>query len=188
MHNIEPYYNWIHLYSANKDERSPFYGKVNSEFHFTDKIYNHLIHPQWDNFGSPTLFIKILFADYAEQFCIIEMIGEWNDFIENDIMTLLHEVIEPMQEEGILKFILIGENVLNFHGSDDEYYQDWSDNNEEGWICLLNLNQHVQEEMKEQNIDSHWIWGGKLNEMEWRKLKPVEIMQQVESTMRHWLA
>jgi hypothetical protein len=187
MHNIEPYYNWIHLYSANKDERTPFYAREYSEFHFTDKIYNHLIHPQWDNFGSPTLFLKILYTDYHEHYCIIELIGEWNDCIENDIMTLLHEILEPMQLEGITKFVLIGENVLNFHSSDDEYYQDWNDNNPEGWVCLVNFLPHVLEEMASQNIDAHWIWGGELNEMEWRKLKPSELIQQIEKTINHWL-
>ena len=32
--------------------------------------------------------MKILFADYEQNFAIIELIGEWNDAIENDIMTL----------------------------------------------------------------------------------------------------
>ncbi len=27
-------------------------------------------------------------ADYQEQYMIIELIGEWNDAIENDIMSL----------------------------------------------------------------------------------------------------
>jgi hypothetical protein len=43
------------------------------------------------------------------------MMGEWNDCINNDIMFLKRDVIEPMLENGSVKFILVGENVLNFH-------------------------------------------------------------------------
>ncbi len=85
MHEIEPYFNWRHLYIADEDVKSPFYGRTYSEFEFTQTVYNFYIHPQWDDFGSSTLYIKILFADYETGFAIIEMIGEWNDAIENDI-------------------------------------------------------------------------------------------------------
>jgi hypothetical protein len=30
----------------------------------------------------------VLLADYEEKYAVIEMIGEWNDAIENDIMEL----------------------------------------------------------------------------------------------------
>ncbi len=124
MHYIEPFYSWRNYYIASEDPSSPFYGREYSEFTFTDRIYNFLIHPQWDNIGSPTLFIKVLFIDYDEGYGIIELIGEWNDAIENDIMTLKRDIIEPIMEHGIDKFILIGENVLNFHYSDDCYYEE----------------------------------------------------------------
>ena len=103
MHNIEPFFNWRHLYTAESDSRSYFYGKQYSEFEFTNRIYNFVLHPQWDDFGSDTLFIKILFVDYDEGYCIIEMIGEWNDAIENDIMELKREVLDKLMEEGIIK-------------------------------------------------------------------------------------
>ena len=77
--------------------------------------------------GSTTLFVKILFADYEERFAILEFIGEWNDTLFNDVMTLKRNVIEPLLSEGIERFILIGENVLNFHASDDCYYEEWFD-------------------------------------------------------------
>ncbi len=54
----------------------------------TQTIYNYYIHPQWDDFGSRTLYLKVLLADYDEQYVIIELFGEWNDAIENDIMNL----------------------------------------------------------------------------------------------------
>src|SRR5690554_1415525 len=86
MHELEPYFNWRDHYVSSEDERSPFYNKEYSEFEYSEVVYNYLLHPQWDNFGSPTLFIKILFTDYEEGFTVIELIGEWNDAINNDIM------------------------------------------------------------------------------------------------------
>lgn len=74
-----------------------------------------MIHPQWDHFGSNTLYIKILFVDYAEGFCIIELIGEWNDALYNDIMQLKREVLEILMDCRINRFVIIGENVMNFH-------------------------------------------------------------------------
>ena len=71
MHTLEPYFNWRNLYVASEDKRSPFFGKEYSEFKYTEQIYNHLIHPQWDNIGSTTLFAKILFTDYDDGYCIM---------------------------------------------------------------------------------------------------------------------
>ena len=106
MHDLEPHFAWINLYSAAADERSPFFNREYNEFYFDKTVYNYYIHPQWDHFGSNTLYIKILFADYQEGFAIIEMMGEWNDALYNDIMQLKREVLEILTQEGINKFIL----------------------------------------------------------------------------------
>ena len=120
MHTLEPYYNWRHIYVSEDDMRSPFYGRDYSEFEYSLTVYNYYIHPQWDDFGSRTLYLKVLIADYDEGYAVIELIGEWNDALENDIMELKREVLDKFMYEHIHKFILIGENVLNFHsdGSD----------------------------------------------------------------------
>ncbi len=104
MQNIEPYDNWRYLYASEDDERSPFHGRTYSEFEFTKTVYNYYIHPQWDEFGSGTLYIKILMIDYSSSYAIIEMLGEWNDAIENDIMTLKRDVIDKLIREGITKY------------------------------------------------------------------------------------
>jgi len=132
MHTIEPYWNWRNLYTAEEDERSPFYGREYSELYYTDAIYDHYIHPQWDNFGSNTLFLKILFVDYDDGYAFIELIGEWNDTLYNDIMTLKREIIDELITEGVTKFVLLGDNVLSFHSSDDSYYEEWSEDVEDG--------------------------------------------------------
>ena len=155
MHEIEPFYNWRHLYTAEEDERSPFYGRTYSEFEFSQVIYNYYIHPQWDDFGSRTLYMKILFADYEQHFAIIELIGEWNDAIENDIMTMKRDVIDKLFAEGITKFILIAENVLNFHSSDREYYQEWFEEvtDENGWIVSLNMPEPAQYDFRKKKLN-----------------------------------
>ena len=138
MHDIEPFYNWRHIYVSEEDERSPFYQREYSEFEFTQTVYNYYIHPQWDEFGSRTLYLKVLQADYDEHYVVIELLGEWNDAIENDIMTLKRDVIDKFEQEGIHKFILITENVMNFHSGDRDYYEEWYEevNGEPGLLVI----------------------------------------------------
>jgi hypothetical protein len=181
VHSIEPYYHWRNLYVASEDEASPFYERDYSEFEFGNKVYNYLIHPQWDHFGSHTLYLKILYVDYDSEYCIIEMIGEWNDTIENDIMTLKRDVIDELVMAGLNKFILIGENVLNFHGSDDCYYEEWIDDIEDGWVAMINFHEHVEAEMKAVGIDQYFMMEGELDMIEWRTYLPHQFYNKVNS-------
>ena len=179
MHLMEPFYSWRNYYIASEDPSSPFYGREYSEFEFNNTVYNFYLHPQWDTIDSSTLFIKILFVEYDEQYAIIEMIGEWNDAIENDIMIFKRNIIEPMMEEGINKFILIGENVLNFHYSDDCYYEEWFEEVEEGWIALVNFQEHVIREFERIHVDQYFVMGGELEEIEWRTYQPHHFFKRV---------
>ena len=181
MHTIEPYYRWKEYYDSKEDPYSPFFQQECNEFAFTSAIYDHVIHPQWDNMGSSTLFLKVLYADYDKGIVTIEMMGEWNDCLHNDIMTFKRDVIEHMMLQGIKKFILIGENVLNFHSSDDCYYEEWFEEVEdkEGWIVLLNFREHVLQEFENANIDSYFVLGGKLNEVSWRTMNPRHLNQVI---------
>jgi hypothetical protein len=183
MHEIEPFYRWRDDYIAEEDDRSPFYQMEYSEFEFDKQVYNFLLHPQWDSFGSNTLYIKILYADYEKNYSIIEMIGEWNDALNNDIMNLKREIIDLMISEGINKFILIGENVLNFHASDDCYYEEWYEEIEDGWIAGVNFNEHVADEFKNENIDYFINLGGDLNDFRWKNLKPDQVFHYIEELL-----
>lgn len=177
MHTIEPYYNWRGLYVASEDIQSPFFEREYSEFEFTHTIYNYCIHPQWDHIGSPTLFIKILYADYDEGFAIIEMFGEWNDALNNDIMYFKRDIVEVLMQCGISKFILVAENVLNFHGDEDAYYDEWFEEVEDmgGWIAVLNIRQHVLEEIQAADLDQYFVMGGALSDFSWRTLTPQQF-------------
>lgn len=183
MHTIEPHYNWRHLYIASEDELSPFYGREYSEFEFSNTVYNYFIHPQWDEIGSATLYMKLLYTNYPQGFCIIELIGEWNDCLYNDIMYLKRNIIEPLIENGINKFILIGENVLNFHASDNDYYQEWSEDVNDGWIAGVNFRDHVLEEFEQVNIDYYIAFRGRLDEINWRNTTPLKLYEFVDSYM-----
>lgn len=183
MQDLEPFYLWRELYIAAEDELSPLHGSIYSELEYSNTIYNFYIHPQWDVFGSATLYLKILFVDYEKQYAILEFIGEWNDALYNDIMFLKREIIEPMINEGIIKFILIGENVLNFHGSDDCYYEEWFQEIEDGWIAAINFRPHVALEMKRFNLDYYMIMGGELDDLNWRNYLPVDLLNKIESVL-----
>lgn len=183
MHEIEPYFNWRDYYVASEDNLSPFYGREYSEFEFHNSIYNFLIHPQWDDFGSRTLYLKVLFVNYESGTAIIELMGEWNDCIHNDIMSLKRNVIDPLLKKGIRKYILIGENILNFHASDDCYYEEWKEDNEGGWIALINFRNHVLEEMRSASLHHFLNFGPELSEISWRTYKPNDLCLILEEMM-----
>ncbi len=180
MHELEPYYNWRHLYTAEEDELSPLFGKEHSEFEFSNTVYNYYIHPQWDEFGSRTLYLKILFVDYEQNFAIIEFIGEWNDAVENDIMDLKRSIIDAMIAQGISKYILIAENVLNFHSSDDSYYEEWYEDIKEdgGWIVFLDLPQHTHEEIRSAGIQHYVLL---MNYPGWRAHQPQHLFHYIDN-------
>ncbi len=182
MHEIEPFYNWRHLYTAEEDKRSPFYGRTYSEFLYSQTVYNYYIHPQWDEFGSKTLYMKILYTDYEQNFTVIELIGEWNDAIENDIMSLKRDVIDHLFAEGITKFILITENVLNFHSGDKDYYEEWFDEvtDEDGWIVALNMPEATQYDFRKKKLN-YFI---ELMDMfNWRIYKPEHLFMIINNEL-----
>ncbi len=179
MQDIEPYYRWRDLYISEEDPNSPFFGQVYSEFEYSTTIYNYYIHPQWDDMGSRTLFLKIIYADYTQHYCIIELLGEWNDAIENDIMIFRREVTDKLMEVGITKFILIAENVLNFHSSDREYYEEWFENvtDEIGWIVCLNMPEATKQDFIKKKLN-------RLIELktmpEWRRYRPDDLFHFID--------
>jgi len=170
------------MYTAEEDKQSPFFGRSYSEFEYSQTLYNFYIHPQWDDFGSRTLYMKILFTDYDQHFTIIELLGEWNDAIENDIMTLRRDVTDLLYKQGICYFIIVAENVLNFHSSDDSYYEEWREQieDERGWVAVLNMPEQSKYDFKKARLTNYI----ELIEMDqWRTLKPEIIFQAVNSEL-----
>ncbi|MEM6644332.1 MAG: hypothetical protein AAF616_15240 [Bacteroidota bacterium] len=195
MHTLRPYERWNQYYNSSYDDRSPFSGMEYNYDLYSTTIYGYYIDPAWDFFGSETLYIKIIYADYDLGFAVIELIGEWNDAINNDIMQLKRNIVEHLAANGINKFALIGENVMNFHGSDDCYYEEWFEEVEEvqpgigvGWIAGINFKDFVIEEMCQYNIDNYINMSGSLVIEQWRTLTPQKFYQVVDSLIQRRLA
>ena len=185
MHDIEPHFQWRERYRAEDDDASPFYGRQYSQFGFPNRVYNYLIHPQWDEFGAETLYLKILYVDYDQRYAIIELIGEWNDAVHNDSMHLKREVIDHLVREGISKYILVMEGVLNYHGSETDYYEEWFDEigEDDGWIALLNVHHQVRQELDQTGLDSYLHYGDYLNNITWRPQKPQRMYEAIEGVL-----
>jgi len=185
MHDIEPYFKWKAYYDSATDKQSPFYAREYSEFTFSNKVYNYFIHPQWDYIGSPTLYAKSLFVDYDDGYAIIELIGEWNDCLNNDVMFLKRHFADSLIKNGIYKYIIACDNVLNFHGSDGDYYEEWWDDikDDGGWICLLNTLDHVLDEMEKTRLQYYCNIGDRFCDINWRKKNPHNVLQEVSQIM-----
>jgi hypothetical protein len=184
MHLIEPYYRWLEIYSSETDEQSPFFNVEHSAFEFTDTIYGYCIHPQWDDIDSETLYLKVIYANYESGTLIIELIGEWNDALHNDIMHFKRNLLDYYLLQGFQQFVIIGENVFNFHGSEDDYYDEWFDQVEDGWIVTLGFQEHVIEEMTCFGIDSFFNYGGELEIDDWRSLHPLKLIKKIDEIMK----
>jgi hypothetical protein len=131
--------------------------------------------------------MKVLMADYDEHYAVIELFGEWNDAIENDIMFLKREVTDKFFEAGITKFILIAENVLNFHSGDKDYYEEWFEEVTDawGWIVCLNMPEQTQYDFRKAKLNRYI----ELIELEnWRTYKPFHLFKLIDQQISSRLA
>ena len=94
-------------------------------------------------------------------------------------MHLKRNVIDLFVSEGINKFILLGENILNFHGSDDCYYEEWFEEIEDGWIAGVNFRDHIIFEWGKFHLDYYINFGGNLELDSWRTMPPELFYQWV---------
>lgn len=187
MFDIEPFSNWLHIYDPYEDERSVFYQYQRDSEEYILQVYNYIISPFWDEIGSRTLYCKILFADYDEHAVIIELVGEWNDAIENDIMYLKRTLIDHLMQEGIYKFVLIGENVLNYHSSDLNYYEEWLEDihDQGGYIVCLNFPEASRQEMLHEGLGTYFFF----HEYErWRTHEPLPLLEMIENKLLRLLS
>lgn len=183
LRDIEPFYGWLGIYNHEIDERSPYHGIEHNQFYYDRSINTIPAHPLWDEIGSESLLIKILFADYEQGFAIIELFGEWNDLFENDFKLLAENCFTYLIDHGIQKFILVCENVFHIYLDTDDYYQALAEELEDGWICTLRLRDEIQEEIEQYGISGYFYWSPLLDELPWRRLKPYQIYQLVENRM-----
>ncbi len=183
MHTLEPHYNWRDYYIVEDDERLPFHQKEYSEFEFSDKIYNYYIHPQWDFFGSKTLYLKVLYVDYDEGYAFIQLLGEWNDSIENDIMTLKRNILDEMVAMGIDKLFIISDNLLNLFYDDDDYYDELAEelNGSGGYLVFINFPEHLTQEIKGTAMMREFFYE---YIPEWRRYKPDDLYRKFANRLQ----
>ncbi len=62
-----------------------------------------------------------------------------------------------MIDKDISKFILITENVMNFHSSDTDYYEEWYEDikDDGGWIVSVNMPVQTQYDFQRSHIDRY---------------------------------
>jgi hypothetical protein len=187
LQNIEPFYGWLGFYSHEMDENSPFHTVEHNLFEYDRFVYTFAAHPLWDQIESESLLVKILYANYDEGYAIVELLGEWNDLHLNDFKLLCENCLTYLTDAGIRKIILIAENVFNIYLGDDDYYEAFSEELEDGWMALLRARPHVQTEMRQYGIDKYFYWNPAFDDLTWRKLKPWQLFKLVEESMQRLL-
>lgn len=187
LRDIEPFYGWLALYSHENDPKSPFYEVAHNLFEF-DRSINHIpAHPLWDDIGSESLLVKILFANYQQGFAIIELFGEWNDLFDNDFRLLSENCLSYLVDHGINKFILICENVFHIYLEEDDYYRAMEEELGEGWIFALRLRKELKDEMRNYGIAPYFYWSEKIDSVNWRGLKPPQLYKVIDSRLHKLL-
>jgi len=181
FHEIEPFYGWLNLYNHEIDPNSPFHEVEHNMFYYDRSVNQMPAHPLWDTIGSESLLIKILYAQYDEGYAIIELFGEWNDLYENDYKLLAENCLTYLLDCGINKFILICENVFHAYFETDDYYDALQEELEEGWIALVKPRQTVIEELDAYNLTHYFYQSPLLDNLQWRKLKPFQLFELIES-------
>ena len=88
---------------------------------------------------------------------------------------------------GIDKFILIGENILNFHADETDYYDEWLEEVPDGWMAFLNLRPHVLDELSSYSLDMYFVLGGALDALNWRTKTPQQLYAQIAAVVQRRL-
>jgi len=91
-------------------------------------------------------------------------------------MELKREVLEKFMEEGIYKFVLITENVLNFHSDGKDYYEELHEDvtDENGWVVCLNM-PHLNQFVELMELDN------------WRIYRPFHLFKKIDAELMNRL-
>ena len=184
LRDIEPFFGWLPWYNHEVDERSPFHDVEHNLFYYDRSINRIPAHPLWDDMGSESLLLKILFVDYQEGYAIIELFGEWNDLYENDFKILLENCLNCLIDYGVQKFIFICENVFHAYLDADDYYHAAYEELEDGWMTIVRARDCVKEELDQYGISQYFYFNDIIDELPWRKLKPFQLYHLIEGRMQ----
>jgi hypothetical protein len=97
-------------------------------------------------------------------------------------MELKREVLEKFMEEGIYKFILVAENVLNFHSDQGDYYEELYEevSDENGWVVCLNMPVQTQYDFKGAHLNRYIELMDLFN---WRTYKPFHLFKKIDQEL-----
>ncbi len=178
MQNILPTFSWQKYYNSSRDSKSPFFG-LKPKSNYENEIYGYFIDPAWQYIGSETLYCNILMVNYDLKYAVIELFGEWNDALHNDIKWLKNTVLDTFIQNEITHFVLITENILQYHGSFSDYYEELYEDTEEGWLCILELPTFLETEFNKFKMQRYFHFGGSLNFSNWRTFKPNDLFSKL---------
>jgi len=87
-----------------------------------------------------------------------------------------------MIAHGINKYILVAENVLNFHSSDDCYYEEWMEDIEEegGWVSIIGLPEQSRYDFTRAHIDRYVQL---IDLPDWRPFTPGNLFTKVDNLL-----
>ena len=116
---------------------------------------------------------------------VVIQVARWEIVRGTFFICMVVCLLEAMQMNGITKFILIGENVLNFHVSDDCYYEEWFEDVQDqgGWVAMINFRDHIIDEMRKARLSNYLLMGERLNDLNWRAVKPFHMHHLVEGRL-----
>jgi hypothetical protein len=187
MHELRPHSGWENRYRATEDPRCPFYLEQGAPELGYHRMYDFVIHPEWDSVGCETLFVKQIFADYEQGYVVLELIGEWNDAVHNDVMEVKRRFADPLLAQGVDKFLLIADNLLNFHAGESDYYAEWAEETEGGWVVILNARDHVLQDLTDARL-TRYVWAGERYRFgAWRAQDPLALCQGVDQMIQRQL-
>lgn len=185
--HVEPFYGWLHLYSHDRDEHSPFHAVEHNLFEYDRHVYNFPAHPTWDHIDSESLLVKILYADYTRGFAVLEFLGEWNDLHENDFKLLRANCLDLLAAAGIVRYVFVLENVFHIYLDQPDYYEEFMDQLDGGWLVLLGARAEVQQDVVEYGLSDYFFWSAALDALNWRKMNPWHLLERIELVMSRLL-
>jgi len=97
-------------------------------------------------------------------------------------MELKREVIDIFEREGIYKFVLIADNVLNFHSGIKEYYQEWYEEvtDENRWIVMIDMPEATQHDFRNAKLNQYVELYDLPN---WRTYKPFHLFKKIDNEL-----
>ena len=96
--------------------------------------------------------------------------------------TVFQSLNKSLPAEGIIKFILIAENVFNFHSGDKDYYEELYEelSEEEGWAVLINFHPAAQHDFLLRKLNRYVEL---MDISAWSTYKPEHFFQFIDQKL-----